>query len=901
MEAFSLLRPLLRRVFAQALAASVLLAATCWGQAPAGVSLPPGMTPAQAQLIAGQNGITVGADGAPELPPGMTAEQARSLARGNAASLGADAGGIESGSTPGGLAAQNGNSLDPNEGAIENTPVEDDLVVERSIHSDEAGLRWGQKLFRSGVASLASGHVGAIGPEYGLGPGDELILTLWGQKEARYSLTLDRDGQVSIEFVGVVSLNGQTLKSAETLLRKRLSKVYAGLADGTTQMDLTMGKLKQIRVFVVGDVVQPGSFMLSGNTSVLAALFMARGPTSLGTERRIEIRRGSRVVTVDLYDYLARGRRPDQDVLRDGDVVRVGRHLDVVEVQGSVGRPGFYELLPEEGAKELLQYAGGVGLLAADQPLAVVRTFQGGRRDVVLLRKPSDYKAGQNSDLEDQDQVMVYLGNDPTQATIVASGEFRYPGPYPWTPGMTLASLLERAGGPSPSVVPGLAFVRRVRSDGSVTFTRARYDSASGAARLLLPLDTVTLLNRFQFTEGGAVSIRGAVRQPREVGFRPGMTLRDLVLLAGGFDKVQPPPSLQNPQDSLEQARVDTSGLFDLDSLLWFPAGEAFVQRRTADGLGKIQAFALSPVPEIPLAEGDVVQIVDRLANNALDSIRVTGMVAHPGTQPDFDGLRVRDAILRAGGFLPNSDPSAVRLEYPRDSTGSFSETLRLDSSLTVPEAFRLLPRGAQVAVPRRLDKEALELIHLRGEFVRPGSYSIQEEGERLSSFVRRSGGVTSRAFPPGASLVRTDMVGHGRIVIDMAKAIRKPGSRYDPVMRVGDSLLVPRLPSTVRVVGEVNRPGLVSWREGLSYRDYITLAGGFKDSADEDGVFVEQVDGRVQTRRRGIDKPLPGSTIEVPFKVPPESITFKEVIGGVNAVLATVIAGLTIFVLLNK
>jgi|GEM_PF-886425 len=854
----------------------------CFGaeaQLPSGVSLPAGMSVEDAKKLAQQNGVSVPSTKSSDMTDKGT----------------------------GGIPTTEKTSVDPREGDALH-PLRDSAAIDTAVdssarisHPDTAVYRWGQKLFRTGSSNLGAGHVGAIGPDYALGPGDEIVVTIWGQKEARYQLELDRDGQVSMEYIGVISLNGQTFRSAETLLRKRMAKVYAGLNDGSTQMDVTMGKLKQIRIYVVGDVVQPGSYMLSGNTSVLAALFLAKGPTDLGTERRIEIRRGTSVVVVDLYDYLAKGRRPDQDALRDGDVVHVGKHRNVVEVKGAVGRPGLYELLPEEGAKELLQYAAGVKLNAAEHPLAAVRFFPGGRREVVLLRKPSEYASGLNSAMSDSDKVVVYEGKDLTQATVVADGEFLYPGPYPWIPGMTLADLIRNAGGTSRQVVPGYALIRRVREDESVYITRSLFDSSVSASQLLLPRDTITLLNRIQFAVGDSVSISGAVRKETKVVFRPGMTLRDLILLADGFRKVQAPPGVLNPGDSMSRAVPDTSGAFTLDTALWFPAGAAVVQRKTFDGLGKVETFGLAPIPEVVLAEGDSVQIIDRLASNHLDSVRVTGMVPNPGNQPGLEGLRVRDIILRAGGFLPEADPTAVRLEYPLDSVGAKTEVLVLDSSLATPEAYRLVPRGGQVAVPRRLDHIRMDLVHLKGEVVRPGSFALQESDERLASIIKRAQGLTDRAFPEGTILLRTDLAGHGRVVVDLPKALLKPGTKYDPVMRDGDSLIIPRRPFSVKVIGRVNRPGLVTWKEGASWKQYVSLAGGYSDSANEDGVFVEQSDGRVQTRGEGIDPPLPGSTVEVPFKKPAEPLTLKDVFVSLNTVLATAIAGLTIFVLLQK
>lgn len=889
-----------------------LIASTLFGaeaQLPSGAALPPGMTAGEAKAIAQQNGITIGQGGQVQLPPGMTQDQARALAQQNGVTVPSDRVATPPSDNPG-LPKTSTGTVDDAEGDVEPSkdPAQDDPDAadegdptrERKLRAGDDQLRWGQKIFRFGDPSQAASHVGAIGPDYAMGPGDEIILTLWGQKEARYVLQIDRDGQVAIELVGVVSLNGQTLRSAEALLRKRLAKIYRGLEDGSTQMDVTLGKIKRVRVYVVGEAIRPGSFMLSGNTSVLAALFRAHGPSNLGSERQIEIRRGAETIKIDLYDYLARGRRPARDILQDGDLLRIPAKGPVVQVQGDVNRPGFYEMLESEGTKELVEYAGGFRPTVADQPIVAVRLFPGGRRDVVEVGRPSDLKSGKSASLVDQDQVMIYSGNDPTTSTFAVGGDVRFPGLYPWTAGMTVKRALGLAGGLSPSAIPDFVYLKRGRSDGSVSMERLALDS-SDLLRLVLPLDTVDAINRFAFVEGGSVSITGAVRRPLTTPYRTGMTLRDLVIRANGFRKVGPSSGTMDTSASLLASSKDTAGVFLLDSILWFPAGHAFVRRRTATGVRRVERFTLAPIPDVPLADGDVVHIVDLLAQQESQSAIVSGLVADPGPQDVTLGLTVRDAILQAGGFLPGADPEYTRMETAKDSGGSTVRLLRLDTSLTAPDADLVLPPRSLLVVPRRLDRRPLDLVYVVGEVNRPGTYTLVRADEPVSSLIARAGGLRKEAFVEGGTLVRSDYGGHGRIVVDFTKAMRKPGSKADIGMRSGDTLTFPRRPTTIQVLGRVNDPGLVTWQEGASWKDYIAMAGGFQDSANREGVYVRQPNGTVQTYGNGIKDPLPGAQVVVPFKKPPEPTSLKDVFSGLNLILTTLVAAVTVYAVLIK
>lgn len=631
-------------------------------------------------------------------------------------------------------------------------PEEDSLpadqVLEARQADDSLPVRFGRKLFSNANPSLFGAATGAVGADYGLGPGDELILTLWGDRELRQVQTIDRDGQVAFDGVGAISLSGKTLSQAEALLRTRLKRVYSGM--GSSQhMDLTMGKLKRIRVFVVGEAERPGAYFLSGNTSVLAALYMGGGPSRLGTERRVLVRHGDRETAFDLYDLLFQGKRPSDDGLQDGDVVRVPPHGPLVEVVGAARRPGVYEMLPEEDPARLLEYVGGLEAQAADQGLSVSRIFANGRRDVVQYPTPSQLLQGTKAEpFRDGDEIRFFAGNDPSRSTVAAQGAVRFPGGYPWVAGMTAQDLLGMAGGPNDSAFEGRILVKRVDSLGSLQALRAPMTSCGS---LLLQMgDTLMVFNRRAMSDTDSVLISGAVRNPGFFRYREGMTVKDLILEAGGFL-----PSAEfgkvRLEEGLKDSAVATTVWLALDSSLaagaadtplepgqhlaipWNPRWyqpEAVVLRgwvrrpglyflkhpgerlssvlgraggikeggyaraavfvRSRDDVGRIQvdvAKALQNPDErwdVPLRGGDTLTIPDRPA-----TVRVSGYVNYPTSIMYEKGRSWKWYLARAGGYADSADPKKVWVRY---ADGSI---LSRDYGLENPDP------GSELVVPK--------------------------------------------------------------------------------------------------------------------------------------------------------------------------------------------------------
>jgi protein involved in polysaccharide export with SLBB domain len=291
--------------------------------------------------------------------------------------------------------------------------------------------RYEQRIFQSVDRSVFSSSTGAVGRDYILGPNDGVTVSLWGDKEKEYPLTLNPEGAIFLEGVGQIPLAGLNVGEAEKRVRERLSRIYSGINRGTTNIDLTVGKVGPKKVFVLGEVKNPGGYVFTGHTSILTALYYAQGPTDIGTVRNLILNRAGKKYPLDLYDYLLRGETLKPDVVQDGDIVFAARAEILVEASGDVGRPAIYEMKKTEGIKELIAYAGGLNATAAIQKITVQRIFEDGKSDFIDLPPPQEFLAGKSTfSLRDGDKVLIEKSTEPTRNYFTITGPVKYPGTY---------------------------------------------------------------------------------------------------------------------------------------------------------------------------------------------------------------------------------------------------------------------------------------------------------------------------------------------------------------------------------------------------------------------------------------------------------------------------------------
>ncbi len=745
------------------------------------------------------------------------------------------------------LASQRG--LD-REGA---TRVDSLSLRDPSISAASAEI-FGLSLFRGSTSLFMPNLDGPVDENYRLGPGDRLTLIITGDVERAHELDVSRQGTVLIPNVGLVRVANLTLGELEDVLYTRLGRVYSSIRRGagaTAHFTVNVTELRSNQVFVTGDVQRPGSYRVTSAGTVLTALYAAGGPTERGSLRRIEVRRaGELVSTLDLYDYLLRGDASRDVRLRQGDVVFVPVHGPRVRLDGEVMRPATYESKLGESLADIVAAAGGLKATAGARRLVVERILPVADRTAGRVRTVMDVPLGDDGAVPaiaaaDGDLVRVPGIADRVRDRVVVKGHVWTPGPQGFTAGLTLEEALRRAGGLQPDAYLGTVHVSRLRPDSTRVQLRAMLADTTGATLqplTLEPDDEITVYSRTAFRPPRHVVIGGEVRDGGRFQWREGMTLRDLVLMAGGLTdaaylveaEVARIPADRDTRVTATTMRVP------LDSSYRFEAGTALSAAST----------------DIALQPYDNVLIMRDPTWRAPRSVWLTGEIARPGRYTLAQRAeRLSDLIERAGGLTPEADPRAAYFTRVTDST-TFQ---RLAASRARRRVGDSIPVTADTAPTVNLD-------------------SI-----RATLQGRRSGDSTVHRM---------------RVGVDLQQALR--GRTDDLILRDGDSLHVPGRSQIVEVRGGVNHPTALAYAGGAGLGFYVNAAGGTTELARTREMYVIQPNGKVETRRHFLwlmpmdPKPLPGAVVIVPERspnvAPPNTLGNVSLVAQVLATLATII-----------
>lgn len=651
------------------------------------------------------------------------------------------------------------------------------------------GLEYfGYKTFEQVPEAFQPAAVGPLDPGYLIGPGDQLILSVWGQAEFQYELDVQPEGTVFIPNAGLIYVSGTPLRALQEKLRNQLSKYYSGLTTNppTVFLDVNVSKPKPLRIFVTGDVKQPGGYTISSYATVFNALYAMGGPLKRGSLRAIRVIRENKVIaTVDLYDYLLKGDQSADVRLQNNDIVFIPPRLKTISVRGEVKRPAIYELKENEGLSTLVEFAGGLEPMAYLDKVEVsrVRPFNDRAGDVEGYEQvdanlnESMKKGGKNFDLFDGDAINVASVIDQKKNFVYIDGSVWRPGSYEIKSAQTLKKLVAEAQGLQPKTDMTVAHVVRTNADliskSIIPFNLGAVMSGSSPDIVLLPRDSVVIYGEdVTGTTERFVQIFGEVKKPGKFDYRDNMTIADLILLAGGYTQ--------------EAYRL-----------------EAEVSRVNPQGL-----------------KGDTLSIL-----------------LHPKLPRDFSFLT----------------------KYPVEDT-SFH---RWDSS---DNAFRLQHRDEVLIRPNPDYKLQLNVTIL-GDITFPGTYAIEKRGERLSEMIARAGGPTKTSFLLGAVFTR----GEKRLLVDFNEAYYKKNELHDVIMTDSDKIVIPSVPHTVSVLGEVNNPGIISFTQGDNVGDYLNRAGGLTDSASY--AVLTRPTGESNRVNFGMFRNNPevdeGSTITI-YKIPP-------------------------------
>ncbi|WP_352421121.1 SLBB domain-containing protein [Proteiniphilum sp.] len=675
------------------------------------------------------------------------------------------------------------------------------VLTAQTPQTDPENQIYGQNFFTSKNLTFSPNMNMPTPANYVLGPGDQLIIDVWGNSELNVRYTITPDGYVTVPGLGRIMLNGLNVQQAESKIRNEFSSIYSDLDSSTpgTFLAISVGNVRTIKVNVMGEVVTPGTYTLSSFASAFHALYVSGGPSEIGSLRNIRIFRGGKnVTTVDLYEYLMKGNNTYDINLQDGDIVMVEPYSTLVQITGEIKRPMWYEMREDETLQDLIRFAGG---------------FSGNayRANVTLHRK----------------------GNNTMEAFTLSQPEYG-------------------------------------------SFNLKDGDQVGVG----------TIQDKFS----NMVEITGSVERPGKYALGDRVsTVRDLVEVALGptGDAYLQRALLYREQEDLRQ----TMESFNLDALL------------------------NSRIADIALRKNDRLHIPSIFSIEDSVTVSVAGSVRAPGNYPFALNMRIEDALLRAGGLKEEASTARIdvyrRIKDPASATipSNMSEvytfSLQDDEIISSDPTFVLQPFD-EIVVRRSPGYGPQENVSISGEVLFGGQYAKTTRNERLSSLVERAGGLTEYAYIKGAKLRRRStpeeiqrsraaLLTQARIEsdstfvnsidlsmqyvgIDLEKALKKPGSDDDIILREGDVLTIPQLNNTVKISGGVMYPNTVNYNKKMSLDSYVRQAGGYSRLAMKRKPFVIYANGKVATGRWA--KIEPGCEIVVPEKPDREPMSMQGILG---------------------
>lgn len=777
--------------------------------------------------------------------------------------------------------------------------------------------RFGLQVFRDSTVSDQMIPMDLpVGPNYTVGPGDGLTIDLWGGSSARLFRTVDRTGRVALPEVGPMLVSGETLGQVQEQVQRLLRTQFRDIS-----ADVSITRLRTVRVYVVGEVEHPGAYDVSSLSTPLNAEFAAGGPTHNGSLRVLQHWRGGKLLqTIDVYDLLLHGVTGDLIPLADGDTVRVPTVGSQVTVEGMVRRPDIYELRNEKTLADVVGLAGGILPAATLKHIEVQRLVAHKERTMLNLNIPATANPSALEKelaafhVQDGDVVHVFPMAPYNQDAIYLEGHVLRPGKYAYRNGMRLSDLIGSYKDVLPQPSDYAEIIRLTPPDFHPvvdSFNLAKALKHPANSPKLDRLDTVRIFSRYDFRDLPTVSVGGAVRQPGVYRTSGQVHLRDAIQLAGGV----------TPDADMGSVQV----------FHYLPNSEMKVVSASLD-----KVMTNDPHANLLLGPRDTVLVHRSLAQSDPATVYVEGQVAHPGRYPLAVGMRVSDLIHVAGGLRRSADDRNASLtRYDWSGGGGISGQhveVHLASALEGRSSSDVSLRNGDVLTIRQVEgwNDLGASIEIKGEVKHPGRYGIRP-GETLSSVLEQAGGFTGQAYPYGAILERKDVrmvqmksyedlidrvrqsqnalqtkltteidrdkkvaleTGYqqwqmtlqtlvdnppvGRVVIHVSDNIHRwARSPEDIQVRAGDVLIIPKRPSYVMVQGQVYNPTAASYQPGRSAKWYLTQAGGATNLANKKAIFVIRADGSVIGSQgfslwRG--NPMgatlyPGDTIVVPEK----------------------------------
>ena len=670
-----------------------------------------------------------------------------------------------------------------------------------------------------------------IGPDYILGPGDAVMISLWGGVTQSFTRPVMSGGSIVLPEAGPVQVAGLTLEHAEALIQNTLAGQFHN-----ERVLVSIARLHTVRIYVVGDVLRPGAYDLSAVSTPLNALYAAGGPTRTGSLRHVRHTRGHALLReLDLYDFLRNGLRTDTDRLQAGDTIVVPPIGATAEISGMVKRPAIYEFDPPTTLAQILAEAGGLRAEAAVAHIRVERIEVDGHRSTTEIELPNEATSVAAQErmaaftIQDGDRIVVAPVLPYSEKVIYTSGHFARPGRAPYREGMTLSEALHSFQDLLPEPAPSGEIIRLVAPDlhpEAIAFQVADVIGGRSPAIPLRPFDTILVRGRYE-NDAPRVTMRGEVLKPGVYALTDGMTAAQLVRLAGGFKR---------------SALVTDADLASYE----VRDGTHVISRRRTVRIGDAVLRPNSP-EDVPLLPGDVLTVHQISGWDDIgSSITLTGEVTYPGTYGLQEGETLSSVIRRAGGLRETAYPEGavmVRQQVKQLEVKSRTELIRQIETTSA---------GARLGAGEGDQNGTLQLL-------------VQQQNQVLER-------------------LRTEPI-VGRLVITISSDISAwQNTPADIQLRAGDVVQIPKRPGFVLVTGQAYNTSAISFVPGRDAGWYLRHAGGATDMANRKEVFVIRANGLVVGRRSGewyqsvlSTRMNPGDVVVVPQKIVGGSAIWKN------------------------
>lgn len=641
-------------------------------------------------------------------------------------------------------------------------------------------IQYGYLLFRHPSSDFESMRHLPIGPDYVLGPGDTLILRIFGNFFAEYELKIDRDGKINVPEVGPLELRGFTFREARSVIEEHIKSYYSGI-----RVTVTMGDLRSIFVHIIGEVKRPGIHELDSLSTVIQALFSSQGPNRYGSMRDIRILRDNEIISrFDLYDFLLEGDLKKDLRLQDNDVVFVPTIRGLVAIGGEIKRPGIYEHSQDMRLSDLLELAGGLTSTAFLKNIKVERVLDN-EEMILLVIKVDDLEtfAGSEDDIYLKDSDLIFIDTITThrmpkrQAFVTISGNIARPGDFHFSPGMTVSDLIQEAGGVLPETLFERGEIWRFLSSNTrQVIPFAVQEALDGKEGQNLPLqewDQVRIYAHYDVVPEKMVGIKGEIHKPLFIEL-----LEEEEQPVEDEQEEEGHPQQQQPIDDEEEEEgpywfsfVEGMTLRDLLFRGHEPTEDAYLQRaelfrHRKDALREVISVDLRQVLsgeyDLQLKAGDLLYVYSMDWVFPVQTVEIFGAVEAPGEYERYQDMHVSDLIFQAGGLKREAYLDAVEIYRP--GYGEPDGPLLITTSIRgIKEAIYgietfpgdiPLQEGDRVFIRTHIEEKEVRTITLVGEVNLPGEYILQPD-ERLTSVIERAGGLTSMAYPFGAVMTR--------------------------------------------------------------------------------------------------------------------------------------------------